>query len=275
MIMRKFSKVIFFIGPPKTGTTWFFYQLNKNPEVKIFNKTKDFYYSEKDKKKIKLKIDEYKKKYKLIVFFNHDFFHLRKFDLIKLLNASVYIIYRDSYERLTSTIFEGLKVGELNLNDVLNAKSLQDLPSLYKNYLTFENLSYTKIIEYLNFVKLRYHIINFKHLKTDQTVIFNHFINSYKLKNYFEKDVVINSKSIYLFPFLVKNIGTIIKKILYLFGFDHIWTKIKLYIMNIEFLKKSIPGRVNTKVNNLVKNSKISNLLNDDDQTFLKNNSLI
>jgi len=110
--MKTNKKIVFFPGPDKTATTWFYRQFSQHPDIHVLGGKEDLSYLKKiDIKKINKKI---------IAIFDHEapFRGLLVEDKIKNLSPEAFIILRDPIERAISALKNDLRMGVISASEI-------------------------------------------------------------------------------------------------------------------------------------------------------------
>lgn len=249
-----------FIGPPKTGTTWFYYQISNQENVNILG-GKDF-----DFDKIR-NIKTNNKKYNFL--FNHRIIEQKDYDFIKRNNGVAIVIVRNPIERILSCFKQKLKDGSMTIQNFLNLEN-EYLIETYK--YDFESLDLQNYINSLKNKSIKFYLINYNDLLNREDFIFDWLSTKFKLqKDKFIKNNTINKAQYAKYPFLIRFSRKYIRPFFYYFKIEFLWTKLK-FLKIVNFLKRPF-SEVET---NLI-NKKVLSMIDSDKhykmhRTFLLKN---
>lgn len=261
------NKVVFFPGPAKTASSWFYKQFMSHKEVIVMDEAKDIDYKRYSIQDINKKICKCLNNHKLVVMINHDLLKHDGYDFLKSLNVDTYIVFRNSFDRMLSGVLEKVKIGALSSDDIKNAKQISNLNIVYKDFIYEEN-SYIYFCKQLLKNKIPFHIIEFNSLKKEKN-IFNYFASKYGISiDQFKENIVVNKAGILSFSSLHKIIIIFVKRPLLLLGLESLWSKLKLSFIRNLFLKE-IPFETKKKLELLLKHDPLVQKLIDEEK-FIK-----
>ena len=218
--MKTNTKIVFFPGPDKTATTWFYRQFSHHPDIHVLGGKEDLSYLKKIDKKINKKI---------IAIFDHEapFRGLLVEEKIKELSPVAFIILRDPIQRAISALKNDLRMG------VISPSEIKTILKRKNKYLERSNYDL-----YINFAKKtcrNIKLFQIEDLQNKEDLFIKKICQYLDIdSSYFEKNLIINNsrkpRNIYL-NFLIK---FFIKPVVYKLGFGKAWHY--LYHSKVSFL---------------------------------------
>ena len=260
-------KIVFFAGPPKTATTWFYETLKTIKDLEVQGGKENYdYQNRKFQKKL---LEKANKANKPMLFFDHNilinkqlFKHQKFFENNKFL---VVLCLRDPFERSVSAVGQIIKTGDLDLKDIKNNSELifQKFPKVYMN----SNL--IKLTEGIFDTSINFRVLLFNDFKKDPINSVNKILSIIGLESIKKSNSIlkINTSKKYGYPKIVKFIRKYLRPLLVNLQSGKIWTLFKNfgahiiphenykdYEMNI--IKKSIDTSKLEKYNDVKKKFK-------------------
>jgi len=215
------KKIVFFPGPDKTATTWFYRQFSQHPDIHVLGGKEDLSYLKKiDIKKINKKI---------IAIFDHEapFRGLLVEDKIKNLSPEAFIILRDPIERAISALKNDLRMG------VISASEIKKTLKRENKYLDRSNYDL-----YINFAKKTccdIKLFRIEDLQNKEDLFIKKICQYLDIDpSYFEKNLRINTSRKPRIIYLNYLIKSLIKPVVYKLGFGKAWHY--LYHSKVSFL---------------------------------------
>lgn len=246
--MKINKKIIFFPGPDKTATTWFYRQFNQHPDIHVLGGKEDLSYLKKiDIKKINKKI---------IAIFDHEapFRGFLVEEKIKELSPIAFIILRDPIQRAISALKNDLRMG------VISASEIKKNLKRENKYLERSNYNL-----YINFAKKtcqNIKLFQIEDLQKNEDLFIKMICQYLDIDpSYFEKNLIINNSRKPRIIYLNYLIKSLIKPVVYKLGFGKAWHY--LYHSKVSFIFFS-------KNNN--NSEKLINYFENDDLTKLNKN---
>jgi len=219
--MKTNKKIVFFPGPDKTATTWFYRQFSQHPDIHVLGGKEDLSYLKKiDIKKINKKI---------IAIFDHEapFRGLLVEDKIKNLSPEAFIILRDPIERAISALKNDLRMG------VISPSEIKTILKRKNKYLERSNYDL-----YINFAKKtcrNIKLFQIEDLQNKEDLFIKKICQYLDIDpSYFEKNLRINTSRKPRIIYLNYLIKSLIKPVVYKLGFGKAWHY--LYHSKVSFL---------------------------------------
>ena len=219
--MKTNTKIVFFPGPDKTATTWFYRQFSHHPDIHVLGGKEDLRYLKKnDIKKINKKI---------IAIFDHEapFRGLLVEEKIKALSPIAFILLRDPIQRSISALKNDLRMG------VISASEIKTILKRKNKYLERSNYDL-----YINFAKKtcrNIKLFQIEDLQNKEDLFIKKICQYLDIDpRYFEKNLIINNSREPRNIYLNSLIKSFIKPIFYILGLGKKWHF--LYHSKISFL---------------------------------------
>lgn len=220
-------KIVFFVGPPKTATTWLYQTFKTIEDLEIQGGKENYDYQKKNFQNNLIK--KVSKATRPIVFFDHDilinkhlFNYQKFFENKKIL---VVLCLRDPFERSVSAVGQIIKTGDLDLKDIKNNSELifQKFPKVYMN----SNL--IKLTEGIFDTSINFKVLLFSDFKRDPINCVNKILSLMGIKN-IKKNISnnkVNSSKKYAYPKIVKFTRKYLRPLLVNLKSGKIWTLFK------------------------------------------------
>jgi len=239
--------IVFFPGPDKTATTWFYRQFLLHPQIKVIGGKEDLAYLNflsKEKKENSL--------IKLYAIFDHEapFRGLEVTNLMKKNKLHCIIIFRDPLQRTISAIKNDIRMGVLNHDDAL--KIIKN-----KNNKYFKRSDYGLYINLCLETKSDFSLIDINDIKNNEEKLIKKISKKFNLDSkYFQKNLVINQarsvRSVKLNLFIKK----FIKPIFYKIKLGKLWHNMYHSFLSQVFFKNNdqiINFSIDKKTENVLK----------------------
>ena len=220
-------KIVFFAGPPKTATSWFYETLKNIKDVEVQGGKENYDYQKRKFQKNLL--EKVNKVTKPMFFFDHDilinkqlFKHQKFFENNKIL---VILCLREPFERSVSAVGQIIKTGDLDLDHLKKNSELifQKFPKVYIN----SNL--IGLTEGIFAANINFKVILFNDFKKDPINCINKILSIIGVKNIKKNNSTkkINTSKKYTYPKIVKFIRKYIRPLLINLKSGEMWTLFK------------------------------------------------
>ena len=210
------QRLIFFPGPPKTATTWFYDLFKQHPEIHVVGGKESYSY----KKNLLLTKNIQKK---IIAVFDHNLLIDNYSQAINQNNGEAIIVIRDPYERALSAIKYSYRTGIINKKKLANIKDIEDIWEKF-----YERGNYYQLTKNLIKNKTKILFIKFENLH-DEKNLTKKLSNYLSISNNFKLPKTKNEGGYHKFSLIIKLAKNLLRPLLINFNDGLLWTSIKKF----------------------------------------------